>query len=42
MNKKILIIALVAVFVIGAGVVITFGQINKKTGSQKDIRGETQ
>ncbi|KKT24578.1 MAG: hypothetical protein UW07_C0012G0011 [Candidatus Nomurabacteria bacterium GW2011_GWF2_43_8] len=42
MNKKILIIALVAVFVIGAGVVITFGQINKKTGSQKEIQGETQ
>jgi hypothetical protein len=39
MNKKILIIGLVTVFVIGAGAVIAFGQINK--ANQKEVQGNS-
>jgi hypothetical protein len=42
MNKKFLIIGLVAILIVGAGVVIAFGQINKNTPSQKENQGKMQ
>lgn len=42
MNKKILIIGLVTVLIIGIGAFIAFAQVSRNTTDKKDVQGKTQ